>query len=130
MSVNTFVDALDPPPAATIQPLVRRVLQASRADTLSDGEDPFALAMRAELPVLDTLAALGALLEAHMGRYFVRVTNPDGEVLKEYGSLAEVEPYVRDEFNVEQRVEPEHTFVLFRGAPALIAYLSAAGVER
>lgn len=124
MSPSNFVDTLDPKPAPSVARLLELVLSTAVPASLEAGDDPMAIAERANLPVVETMAALGALLKAHMGNFFVRVVNSDGETLREYQTLDEVEPVILDKFDIEHRVEPDQTRVLFRAEPALLKYVS------
>lgn len=127
MSPNSFVAGLSPQPAPSVARLIEAVLGSTRAVELADGDDPMAIAARSHLPVVDTLAALGALLTAKMGEFFIRVVDEDGATLREYPSLEDVEAVIVDDFATQHRVDPQQTHVLFRASPALLSYLRSVG---
>jgi hypothetical protein len=91
-----------------------RVLETLRALPNDFVIDPLVLAKKTGLDEVHTLAALGVLMQAHLGAFVIQIVDRTGRSVAEYPSLHETPESVPDDFGDQVVVEPSNTRIVFR----------------
>ena len=119
MSWTNFERMLDRAPA--LRPEAHRVFDAMRELPAGPGIDPLVLARAAGVDEVSTLAALGLLIQANLGRFAVQVVNDRGQSVGEFDSIDATPEVVTDAYGEELEVEPRRMRIVFRPAAELMA---------
>jgi hypothetical protein len=112
MSSRTLEEVLDRSP--NLKEATTRAIAVLRSLPSGFPIDPLILAKRAGLDEVQTLAALGILLQAGLGAFAIQILNQRGQTVAEYASLAEVPDTIADDYGELVDVEPRNTTIVFR----------------